>query len=159
MSGQALEHVLSAVAWLLSGANLHPWLAYVLIGARWPNSRSAPVSAWPQATPGGVRDALARTEVPVSAALWPVERIRARDAGITHIDPTARLPVPPASDEISRPGTTFNDLVRRLHEAVDRERQFVADAGRESAVRPVTSHLGAGLRSVPGLAATDTGRP
>jgi signal transduction histidine kinase len=65
------------------------------------------------------------------AALRPVERMRARAAGITHTDPTARLPVPPADDEISRLGNTFNDLLTRLHEAVDRERQFVADAGHE----------------------------
>ncbi|MGY4101881.1 sensor histidine kinase [Nocardia sp. R16R-3T] len=65
------------------------------------------------------------------AALRPVERMRARAAGITHTDPTARLPIPPANDEISRLGTTFNDLLTRLHEALDRERQFVADAGHE----------------------------
>ncbi|WP_429418687.1 HAMP domain-containing protein [Nocardia sp. GAS34] len=65
------------------------------------------------------------------AALRPVERMRARAAGITEADPAARLPVPPAHDEISRLGTTFNDLLTRLHEAVDRERRFVADAGHE----------------------------
>ncbi|WP_305082793.1 HAMP domain-containing sensor histidine kinase [Nocardia australiensis] len=65
------------------------------------------------------------------AALRPVERMRARTAGITHTDPEARLPIPPAHDEISRLGTTFNDLLVRLHEALDRERQFVADAGHE----------------------------
>jgi signal transduction histidine kinase len=65
------------------------------------------------------------------AALRPVERMRARAAGITVTDPAARLPVPLANDEISRLGTTFNDLLARLHEAVDRERRFVADAGHE----------------------------
>ncbi|MGW4772567.1 sensor histidine kinase [Nocardia sp. NPDC004278] len=64
-------------------------------------------------------------------ALRPVERMRARAAGITDTDVAARLPVPPANDEISRLGTTFNDLLARLHAAVDRERQFVADAGHE----------------------------
>ncbi|NQE91394.1 sensor histidine kinase [Nocardia terpenica] len=63
------------------------------------------------------------------AALRPVERMRARAAALT--DPAARLPIPEAHDEISRLGTTFNDLLTRLHEAIDRERQFVADAGHE----------------------------
>ncbi|MGW4356549.1 ATP-binding protein [Nocardia sp. NPDC004582] len=65
------------------------------------------------------------------AALRPVERMRARAAAITEVDPAARLPVPPANDEISRLGNTFNDLLTRLHAAVDRERRFVADAGHE----------------------------
>lgn len=66
-----------------------------------------------------------------AAALRPVERMRTRAAGITHTNPEARLPIPPARDEISRLGTTFNELLARLHEALDRERQFVADAGHE----------------------------
>jgi signal transduction histidine kinase len=65
------------------------------------------------------------------AALRPVERMRARAAGISNANPQARLPIPPAHDERSRLGTTFNDLLARLHEALDRERQFVADAGHE----------------------------
>jgi len=65
------------------------------------------------------------------AALRPVEHMRARAAGISNANPQARLPVPPADDEISRLATTFNELLARLHEALDRERQFVADAGHE----------------------------
>ncbi|WP_433679336.1 ATP-binding protein [Nocardia sp. CA-119907] len=65
------------------------------------------------------------------AALRPVERMRAQAAGITDTDPAARLSIPPADDDISRLGTTFNDLLERLHEAVERERRFVADAGHE----------------------------
>lgn len=65
------------------------------------------------------------------AALRPVEHMRARAAGISNANPQARLPVPPADDEISRLATTFNELLTRLHEALDRERQFVADAGHE----------------------------
>lgn len=66
-----------------------------------------------------------------AAALRPVERMRARAATITAAHPTQRLPVPSARDEISRLGTTFNDLLDRLHAAVERERQFVADASHE----------------------------
>jgi signal transduction histidine kinase len=66
-----------------------------------------------------------------AGALRPVERMRARTAAITADDPQQRLPVPPAGDEISRLGTTFNDLLGRLHGALRRERQFVADASHE----------------------------
>jgi signal transduction histidine kinase len=66
-----------------------------------------------------------------AAALRPVERMRARAAGISATDAHARLPVPPARDEIHHLGTTFNDLLQRLQDALERERQFVSDAGHE----------------------------
>jgi signal transduction histidine kinase len=66
-----------------------------------------------------------------AAALRPVERLRARAAGISTADLHARLPVPPARDEIHRLGTTFNELLARLQSALERERQFVTDAGHE----------------------------
>jgi signal transduction histidine kinase len=66
-----------------------------------------------------------------AAALRPVERMRARAAVITAEHPEPRLPVPATRDEISRLGTTFNDLLGRLHAALSRERQFVADASHE----------------------------
>lgn len=66
-----------------------------------------------------------------AAALRPVERMRSRAATITAEAPDQRLPVPAARDEISRLGITFNDLLDRLHAALERERQFVADASHE----------------------------
>ncbi|MDT5049296.1 MAG: hypothetical protein QOG75_5194 [Mycobacterium sp.] len=66
-----------------------------------------------------------------AAALRPVERMRARAAGISASDAHARLPVPPARDEIRHLGTTFNELLQRLQDALERERQFVSDAGHE----------------------------
>ncbi|MGW1680224.1 ATP-binding protein [Saccharopolyspora sp. NPDC002376] len=66
-----------------------------------------------------------------AGALRPVERMRVRAASITAEDPEQRLPVPASRDEISRLGNTFNDLLGRLHTALDRERQFVADASHE----------------------------
>jgi signal transduction histidine kinase len=66
-----------------------------------------------------------------AAALRPVERMRARAAGISATDANARLPVPPARDEIHHLGTTFNELLQRLQDALERERQFVSDAGHE----------------------------
>jgi signal transduction histidine kinase len=66
-----------------------------------------------------------------AAALRPVERMRARAAGISATDEHARLPIPAARDEIHNLGTTFNGLLQRLQNALERERQFVSDAGHE----------------------------
>jgi signal transduction histidine kinase len=66
-----------------------------------------------------------------AAALRPVERMRVRAAGISATDAHARLPVPPAHDEVQHLGTTFNELLQRLQDALERERQFVIDAGHE----------------------------
>ncbi|WP_102418798.1 ATP-binding protein [Mycobacterium sp. 4858] len=66
-----------------------------------------------------------------AAALRPVERMRTRAAGISAGNADARLPVPPARDEIRDLGTTFNELLQRLQDALERERQFVVDAGHE----------------------------
>ena len=66
-----------------------------------------------------------------AGALRPVERMRARAATITAQDREGRLPVPAAHDEISRLGVTLNDLLDRLHAALERERRFVADASHE----------------------------
>jgi signal transduction histidine kinase len=63
------------------------------------------------------------------AALRPVERMRRRAAATT--DPSARLPVGPAADEIGRLGTTLNAMLARLEDAYARERAFVADASHE----------------------------
>jgi two-component system, OmpR family, sensor kinase len=66
-----------------------------------------------------------------TAALRPVERMRRRAAGIQAADPGARLPVPPARDEIGRLGDTLNAMLERLEAAFARERTFVADASHE----------------------------
>ncbi|MGZ4530220.1 MAG: sensor histidine kinase [Mycobacterium sp.] len=66
-----------------------------------------------------------------AAALRPVERMRTRAAGISATDADARLPVPPARDEIQDLGKTFNGLLQWLQDALERERQFVVDAGHE----------------------------
>ncbi len=64
-----------------------------------------------------------------AAALRPVERMRRRAAATA--DPSARLPVGPADDEIGRLGTTLNAMLARLDAAYARERAFVADASHE----------------------------
>jgi two-component system, OmpR family, sensor kinase len=63
-------------------------------------------------------------------ALHPVEELRRRAQAVT-ADEATLLPVPPARDEISRLAVTLNDMLARLHEAVERERRFVADASHE----------------------------
>ena len=65
------------------------------------------------------------------AALRPVERMRAQAAELDARDAGAGLSVPGGRDEISRLGRTLNGLLGRLHEAYERERAFVADAGHE----------------------------
>ncbi len=66
-----------------------------------------------------------------AAALRPVERMRARAAAIEATDRGARLPVPPADDEIGRLGATLNAMLDRIEAAFTRERTFVADASHE----------------------------
>jgi len=57
--------------------------------------------------------------------------MRKRAADISAADTGARLPVPPAEDEIRRLGQTLNEMLDRLETALERERRFVADASHE----------------------------
>jgi two-component system, OmpR family, sensor kinase len=66
-----------------------------------------------------------------AAALRPVEEMRSEAAEISAADPDKRLPVPPSGDEIARLGTTLNEMLERLGEALEHERSFVADASHE----------------------------
>jgi two-component system OmpR family sensor kinase len=66
-----------------------------------------------------------------AAALRPVEAMRSRAADISAAVPEQRLPVPPSGDEIARLGTTLNEMLDRLGEAIEHERSFVADASHE----------------------------
>ena len=66
-----------------------------------------------------------------TAALRPVDAMRAEAAGISAADLGRRLPVPPARDEISRLADTLNAMLGRLQAALERERGFVADASHE----------------------------
>ena len=64
-------------------------------------------------------------------ALRPVERMRRRAAEISAETPGERLPVPQTGDEVERLGETLNAMLARLEGALERERDFVADAGHE----------------------------
>jgi signal transduction histidine kinase len=64
-------------------------------------------------------------------ALRPVDSMRRRAAAISAETPGERLPVPSTGDEIERLGETLNEMLARLEAALERERDFVADAGHE----------------------------
>jgi two-component system, OmpR family, sensor kinase len=64
-------------------------------------------------------------------SLRDVESMRRRAAAISAETPGDRLPVPPTGDEIERLAETLNAMLTRLEEALERERDFVADAGHE----------------------------
>ena len=64
-------------------------------------------------------------------ALRQVESMRRRAAAISAVTPGERLPVPSTGDELERLGTTLNEMLDRLEDALERERQFVTDAGHE----------------------------
>ena len=57
--------------------------------------------------------------------------MRRRAAEISAQTPGERLPVPATNDELERLGTTLNEMLERLEDALQRERDFVADAGHE----------------------------
>ena len=64
-------------------------------------------------------------------SLRPVESMRRRAAAISAETPGERLPVPPTRDELERLAETLNEMLARLEAALERERDFVADAGHE----------------------------
>ncbi|MFE9608042.1 sensor histidine kinase [Streptomyces sp. NPDC006012] len=67
----------------------------------------------------------------VGRALRPVAAIRKEFTEITARDLHRRVPVPKARDEIHRLARTMNATLDKLHGAMARQRQFVADASHE----------------------------
>ena len=65
------------------------------------------------------------------AVVRPMESMREAAAAISDVDPGARLPLPPAEDEVHRLGVTLNGMLERLEHARDREREFFSDASHE----------------------------
>ncbi|MES5823313.1 HAMP domain-containing sensor histidine kinase [Streptomyces sp. RG80] len=67
----------------------------------------------------------------VGRVLRPVETIRADFAELSahHLD--RRVPVPRSGDEVARLAATMNATLERLQSAVERQRQFTADASHE----------------------------
>jgi len=64
-------------------------------------------------------------------SLRQVESMRRRAAAVSADTPGERLPVPPTGDELQLLGETLNEMLDRLEAALERERDFVADAGHE----------------------------
>lgn len=64
-------------------------------------------------------------------ALAPVERLRREAAALSERDTSLRLAVPATKDEVAALAGTMNDLLSRLHDALSRQRAFVADASHE----------------------------
>jgi signal transduction histidine kinase len=65
-------------------------------------------------------------------SLRQVESMRRRAAAISaDTPPGERLPVPATRDELERLGSTLNEMLGRLEAGLQRERDFVADAGHE----------------------------
>ena len=69
------------------------------------------------------------TYLAAGRALRPVEAIRAR--GATTRDPSVRVPVPAARDEVGRLAETMNEMLARLQAGQAVQRRFVADASHE----------------------------
>ena len=75
----------------------------------------------------------------VGAALRPVDAMRRRAADVSASGSEQRLPVPRAQDELRRLGETLNQMLDRLHTALERERAFVDDASHELRT-PLAAH-------------------
>jgi signal transduction histidine kinase len=65
------------------------------------------------------------------AALAPVERMRRQAAEISAQDMDAVLTVPGTRDELAALARTLNQMLARLHQALSRQRGFLAVAGHE----------------------------
>jgi two-component system OmpR family sensor kinase len=84
----------------------------------------------------GILLALAGGWVMAGRALRPVDQVTAAAARIAAGDGTAsslaaRLPVPPADDELARLSSTFNAMLDRLQASFRAQERFVADASHE----------------------------
>jgi signal transduction histidine kinase len=64
-------------------------------------------------------------------SLRQVDLMRRRASTISAERPGERLPVPRTHDEVERLGETLNEMLTRLEAALQRERDFVTDAGHE----------------------------
>ncbi|WEH12443.1 ATP-binding protein [Streptomyces sp. VNUA24] len=95
--------------------------------------------------------------------LAPVESIRATFADITAKNLHRRVPEPVTRDEVARLARTMNVTLGQLESAVDRHKQFVADAAHElrNPVATLSARLELGMTQAPDLvteALTDVAR-
>jgi signal transduction histidine kinase len=73
----------------------------------------------------------AGTWLMVGRTLRPVEDIRAEVASISDRRLDRRVPTPPSNDEIGRLARTMNEMLDRLEDASNRQRDFVGNASHE----------------------------
>lgn len=109
----------------------------------------------------GILLALAGGWIMAGRALRPVDQVTAAAARIAAGDGTAsslaaRLPVPPADDELARLSATFNAMLDRLQASFRAQERFVADASHElrtplTAIRGNVDVLSRQARSSTGL--------
>ena len=69
--------------------------------------------------------------VTVGRTLRPVEQLRSGAEAVTAADPSRRLPLPEAEDEVRRLAETLNGMLDRREAGSARQRAFVADAAHE----------------------------
>jgi signal transduction histidine kinase len=112
MSAEPAEAILRRLAAALIGLSAGVWLMAALAG-RW----------------------LARR------ALAPVTRMAGAARALTPDNPAGRLPAPGTGDELDDLQRAFNDLLCRLHEALERQRRFTGDASHQLRT-PLTAMLG-----------------
>jgi signal transduction histidine kinase len=74
-------------------------------------------------------------------ALRPIAHVTERASRIAHGDFSARLDRPAVDDELGRMTTLLNEMLDRLHGAVEANRRFAADASHELR-SPLTAMLG-----------------
>ncbi len=74
-------------------------------------------------------------------ALAPVTHMAAAARALTPEEPAGRLPAPGTADELDDLQRAFNDLLCRLHEALERQRRFTGDASHQLRT-PLTAMLG-----------------
>ncbi len=67
----------------------------------------------------------------VGRALRPVEAMRRQVSALGGADGHHRIPLSQAPDELQRLAGTFNDLLGRIEDSGQRQRQFLADAAHE----------------------------
>ncbi|MFP5071814.1 ATP-binding protein [Pseudonocardia nantongensis] len=84
-------------------------------------------------------------------ALRPVDRMRARVAGMSEKDLSQRVPEPVANDEVGRLARTMNQMLGRIESSQATQRRFVADASHElrsplATVSTGLELLGSGMR-------------
>ena len=77
----------------------------------------------------------------VRRALRPVSRMAEAAGSMTAADRDHRLPIPGTGDELDALAGSFNGLLGRLHEEVERQKRFTGDASHQLRT-PLTALLG-----------------